>query len=288
MPAVPLYIMEEHHEALVIWHDAISQGTLPAKGNSILHVDEHSDMALPSVQTSISEAFHKDVRSLVYHELHIGNFLYAAIYLEIFNRVYWLRQHHDNKHFSQILSVLSTDGAGTALQAISVEDPTRFFDPDRKTFRLTYLEPEETLTFPDSPLILDIDLDYFSCDNAAGESWEVEITADAYQSLRNNAFNKLRLIGTGYMEVNEKEGKYFLRRKAIEKELRVSESSVQDRIDALTKFLKRNNIRPVLIDICRSRISGYTPNDQWQFIEERLLEQLHEIYALEVTRALKS
>ena len=73
---VPLYIMEEHHEALIVWRDAICRGILPAKGNSLLHVDEHSDMALPSVQTPIRQAFDSDeeIRRFVFEELNIGNF----------------------------------------------------------------------------------------------------------------------------------------------------------------------------------------------------------------------
>jgi hypothetical protein len=266
MVPIPVHIVEEHHEALIVWRDAIGAGVISPKGNSILHVDEHSDMALPKTQTPIQEAFDHDIRGLVYRELHIGNFLYAAIYVEAFNRVYWLRQNHDNLHRSQILSVLSIDGAGRTLQAIPFENPHRFFDSDRKTFRFTYVEPEETLEFSSSPMILDIDLDYFSCDNSAGESWEIEITKDASVSLQD-PLNKLRLIGTGFMSVEERDGKYFLSRTAIAKDLRVSESSIRERIDALIRFLERNKIQPALIDICRSRLSGYTPHDQWQWIE---------------------
>jgi hypothetical protein len=64
--------------------------------------------------------------------------------------------------------------------------------------------------------------------------------------------------------------------------LKVSEQEIIRRIDIFLEFLIKNNLEPQLIDICRSRLSGFTPNDQWEFIEQKLIEKLSTIYELEI------
>ena len=64
---------------------------------------------------------------------------------------------------------------------------------------------------------------------------------------------------------------------------KVSTDVIDKRIARFVDFLRQNNLKPGLIDICRSRFSGYTPEDQWQYIENRLIEQLNDLYSLTVT-----
>ncbi len=45
MRSIPTFIVEEHHEAFLIWKYAIQNNLIPAKGNHLFHVDEHSDMS---------------------------------------------------------------------------------------------------------------------------------------------------------------------------------------------------------------------------------------------------
>ena len=40
---IPLFIVEEHHEAFIAWNHAVQKGWLPNKENCLLHVDAHSD-----------------------------------------------------------------------------------------------------------------------------------------------------------------------------------------------------------------------------------------------------
>ena len=47
-------------------------------------------------------------------------------------------------------------------------------------------------------------------------------------------------------------------------------------------FLKDKQVNPQIIDIARSRFSGYTPHDQWQFIENNLIERLSALYDLDI------
>ena len=58
---------------------------------------------------------------------------------------------------------------------------------------------------------------------------------------------------------------------------------IDKRVNKFIDFLIRNNLKPGLIDICRSRYSGYTPADQWEYIENKLMEGLGELYNLKIT-----
>ncbi|XP_067670961.1 uncharacterized protein [Haliotis asinina] len=42
-------VMEEHHEALMYWFSAAASGAIKKQGNVLLHIDGHSDAALPEV-----------------------------------------------------------------------------------------------------------------------------------------------------------------------------------------------------------------------------------------------
>ena len=44
MSKIPVYIMEEHHEAFYYWNYFIECGLIPPKHNYLLHIDHHDDM----------------------------------------------------------------------------------------------------------------------------------------------------------------------------------------------------------------------------------------------------
>ena len=64
--------------------------------------------------------------------------------------------------------------------------------------------------------------------------------------------------------------------------LRMSEQAIIARLDGFVAFLQNKQVKPQIIDIARSRFSGYTPHDQWQFIEENLIQRLSTLYDLDI------
>ena len=86
MQYTPFFKIEEHHEAFLVWHDAIKRKFLPKKGNTLLHVDQHSDLAKPVLRTSINELkLEKEaLLSFTYDELGIGNYIFPAVFTGIF------------------------------------------------------------------------------------------------------------------------------------------------------------------------------------------------------------
>jgi hypothetical protein len=57
---------------------------------------------------------------------------------------------------------------------------------------------------------------------------------------------------------------------------------ISEKIKVFGQQLKLKNVHPAVITICRSRYSGYTPEDQWMEIENLLLTELSSIYNVKV------
>ncbi|HLO51729.1 MAG TPA: UPF0489 family protein [Kamptonema sp.] len=293
MAKIPFYIMEEHHEAFFIWHYAIAEGWIGNKKNTLLHVDEHSDLMLPTLKSSlksVNENFQK-LLDFTYNELSIANFIYPAIYQGMFNEVYWLRQNHEpNFRQPKKMYIHSYKGEGKRFQLKSKLDLNLLFNSDYKSFTTTPITVKDVLSAEasqesqsaDKSIVLDIDMDYFSCNNASGEYIEFEVTQETYNDYLKNPYNKLRLCWGGIMSVKCQDNKYYFCSvqpdDLLAENLKVSEEAIAQRIDEFVDFLKVNQIQPKLIDVCRSRLSGYTPNDQWEFIENTLVEKLSTLY----------
>jgi hypothetical protein len=94
----------------------------------------------------------------------------------------------------------------------------------------------------------------------------------------------LNYIGIYNIDAIQQDNKYYYTINRFDEqyptELRVDNEVVEERIDKFIDCLSAKQITPLVIDICRSRFSGYTPNDQWYFIEDRLLEGLTKLYDL--------
>jgi hypothetical protein len=88
------------------------------------------------------------------------------------------------------------------------------------------------------------------------------------------------------MKVTDENGRYYVNYNYMPEPIRekatASEAEILNRINRFAEFLQTNRIRPQIIDICRSRFSGYTPEHQWQFIEKNLIAQLNTLFELKV------
>ncbi|MDJ0690284.1 MAG: UPF0489 family protein [Xenococcaceae cyanobacterium MO_188.B32] len=292
MKKIPLFIFEEHHEAFFIWNYAVMNKMINSSNNILLHVDEHSDMSVPKFNHSI-KSIEDDLISLykfTYNELTIANFIVPAIYQGIFSQLYWLYQsNNEGKKGNKKLLVHSQRGEGKDL----IVDPNdhlktlSFFNPDFKSFFFNSVKTDNQL-LETQGMVLDIDLDYFSC-NPPSLNYQgiLEITEDQYYSFNRDKYHNLHLMFGSGIQSRVKDGKYYLvfessHSRGIYNQLKVSEKEISKRIDNFIQFLLTNKIEPQIIDICRSRISGFTPADQCQFIEQELLKGLSSIYNVEI------
>jgi hypothetical protein len=278
----PLAILEEHHEAFYVWHSGRERGWLPREPQRLLHFDEHADMNLPDLRRPLENPQTlPEVADFTYSELRINTFLCPALYLNLFNSLYWFRITH------------SPSAGGWRRLCIQPRDAERL----RFSLRtLTGLGPGEAgaveyapMTtadpLPPGPCVLDIDLDYF-CWNDEPE-WRnlvVEITRSEYDRFLGNRYHFVRLSPDSEANVFERDGRVYLAFRHMDPTAAPAthQSVVAARIDEFASYLARCGLDPLLITLCRSRHSGYTQSINAGFAEKRVLERLAEAFPYQI------
>lgn len=290
--AIPAFIIEEHHEAFLIWHYALINGLLTDGKKCLLHIDEHSDMSIPRLDTSLDalEGNLESIRQFTYAELSIANFVLAAVYQELINEVVWVRQKHrhaDEKKLDMFVS--SCNDLGKKLLTGRAENQIDAVAPGIKTLK-RYRYTQTTISQLESiksPFLLDIDLDYFSCIQNPYDNYEIEIeiTEKEFLGFQGDLYHRLRFI-TSKLEAIERGGKYYYLinsyKEVYDSHLKVSDRELIQRVKSFFAQLSKQPHSPELITICRSRFSGFTPVEQWELIEAAVLEGLDKLYGIDV------
>lgn len=280
------FIIEEHHEAFFIWMYAY-QKQIIGFDNDLLHFDDHSDMSPPRLNTALTfdnlKTINK-VKEFTYSELGISSFILPAVYINIVKNIFWFKiDRKPQETFDMFLKSYQDDyrylitGKKEALLPQQISKTTKFYEYHKLSLKATDKD------FTSNRVLLDIDLDFFSCiDNPYHEKEVIiEITADEYNSFISNKYNYLKFI-TNNIEAVNNNGSYFYiinnHRFIYPSPRQVSEKEILTRIEDFKNYLITKNITPNLITICRSRFSGFTPENQWQFIENAVRKVLSDVY----------
>jgi hypothetical protein len=141
---VPLFVVEEHHEALSVWRDAAEAGALPW-GAALFHLDAHEDFGVPD------------------EEMTVSDFIVPAIAEGLVGDFVWVTPPWLDEPRRDGPGVVDLGRGGT-------------------TYRHRVL-PLADLPPPDRPWILDIDLDFFACENPHEAHRDVAIDAEEYRRL---------------------------------------------------------------------------------------------------------
>lgn len=289
---VPIFIVEEHNEVFPVWYNCIKKGILKV-GSSLLHFDEHADMGIPRLNKSLDTLINtgrEELSEYALNELGIATFIYPAIYLGFFNHIHWFKQGVADKADCEMF-VTSYNGDGMKLiggKCTPRLKHEKSHDPNFKFFQYVTTGEKSISQYDNS--VLDIDLDYFSCTGNPNELMElrIETSAAEYHEMLNNPYHRIRYQNLKiHLEIED--GRYYLifnRFKYLYPNsypytLKVGREIIELRITELIDQLMEKEISPQMITVCRSRFSGFTPEDQWRFIERELLGRLKNIYHLE-------
>lgn len=291
MTRVPFYVLEEHHEAFFVWHYAIRHGQMAPADNLLLHVDQHADIGTPRLNQGLAATPPLEgLLEFCYDELSCFEFIIPALHQGLFRELVWL-QESPGRPSDQLVVVRSPDGTGRSFDITGYDvlrgDPVlpATVTAGGRVVRYRHQSIREVPP-PLSQVVLDIDLDYFSCEDAVNLSQKLEVTRAAYEAFHNDRYHFLRISQGSRIKMQEEDGRYYVYLRhypePLPTPLRVSEAVIEERLDAFTAYLERHAVRPQIIASARSRFSGYTPADQWQFIEAGLIRRLGGLYDLEV------
>lgn len=287
---IPVITIEEHNEALTALAWAQETGAIQDGPVRLLHVDQHADLNIPTLSRSIAGVPCRvdAIKPLVEEEISIATFLWAGAYLGLINEVFWLspgspipgarpRQTQSSKR----MLIATTDPDRRELLTMVRRPETLFFgNDDRMPLDLHFVGTNFDIPKAETPWVLGIDLDYFSCNSTPENGFRINVTEDTYLAVRDNAYHPLRL--SLYHRVRAvREGNDF----CLEFDMLPSRSadplirdatSIVAQVSALAEMLQRQAEPPALVVIARSRISGFTPAHQWQFIEEHVVQMLRD------------
>lgn len=284
MNSTPLYIVEEHHEAYFVWGYAMQHGQLAPSGNALLHIDEHADLSVPAFRSPIRERA-SDLSALAaftYHQLGIASFILPAVYQGIFDEVCWVHPRVAKGRASRV-QVSSFQGDGMNLQMLPA--PAQNAEPggDARVFDYR-LHPIAEPYSTSRSVVLDIDIDFFSSDEGS-KSCRLEVTRDEYDRFLREPYHMLRLMPNKAARASIEDGRFYLEVTSSHPEPVLhpppTPSQIAERVAAFISFLETSAVAPQIIIVCRSRFSGFTPADQWEFIEQTVLAGLRQLYNFE-------
>ncbi len=307
MGGIPTFLMDEHRDAYYFWHRMIDRGDIPAKGGYLLHVDHHDDLESAGYGWDLTQMPQTAQEALVFTDrcLGIADFIVPAVWEGTFGTVHILKellpteitQAEESvslmKGSRQVLVHNSMSagrtGAGAGSRVFSGSAPwlvqrDRERDENQVRFVLRRggLEPWDK--YPESGLVLDVDLDYFCWDDSLSSvpTQQIEIAKQAYEAFRSDRNHPLRILASRGFEVKEESGRYWLfLQQFFPPEPLPDDETICRRIDRLLAYFAQVKLRPCAIDICRSNLSGYLPAPKAKYVEETFLEKLGEYYPLE-------
>lgn len=108
---IPVFVVEEHFEVLKHWFDAVKTGAVPSSGNTLLHIDGHSDGAIPPALSIVPQFRAPRNHTEVVNMMQSNDvFIAAAALAGLIQRYIWVWpawdfEEHRNESDHEIIEV---------------------------------------------------------------------------------------------------------------------------------------------------------------------------------------
>ncbi|MEN8181181.1 MAG: UPF0489 family protein [Myxococcota bacterium] len=174
---VEIVVCDSHHDVLPHWLRVARQGGLPRQGVTVVHLDAHPDLGVPTQPVGPGWPEHDGA---LQSALDIATFQLAAVRVGLVDRIVWLRpgfarQLPDGERRFRLGSVASGE--------LRVDDPSDYYVLDdgwapRESLRQPVVVELRVLSLDvasasgplaEGPTVLDIDLDAFATRNPAAD-----------------------------------------------------------------------------------------------------------------------
>lgn len=183
---IPVFVVENHNEVLEFFLKCLASRYVPFENNQLLHFDSHPDLCFPR---SMPANYVYD-KILLLESLSIENWIAPTMFAGHINKMIWMRPEwatqipkgkhefligsYDNRiHTNSTLDYFLTDGC--------YQPKEELVETKEVTLHVAQIEDNisEILDY-EKPLILDIDLDFFSTHNPF---LKIYPKAETYQKL---------------------------------------------------------------------------------------------------------
>jgi len=270
---LPVYVVDEHNDAMLPFYDALKSKKLPRSGVKMLHYDSHPDLGNPTKPTKYMKqlAKGKENKTEIHKITDIATWITPLVQGGFVDEVIWVagswcKQIDEGSYElvcgldkkSGLLKTASADGNNEDNEAVS-----DYWDCDGTAGELDDLEfkkpwilhvfkhnkagklPDDSFyeiadILKDSPWVLDIDEDFFSCNNPHRDDFSACFGEKSFKLVK-----KIYDIGdpwTSNLEniIQEKlflkpEGQY-LKRKDVKAVIKQLKEENLDGIDLMKKF----------------------------------------------------
>jgi len=287
-----IVLIDEHVEAFSVWQENVSR----KKSNVLLHVDSHDDMGFAS---QLDESLYdvKDFRKFAERNLNIASFIVPAAILGCFSEVYDLRPANEpDPNKAKVVKLENERKKKKRQKKVFKHEYYSWNDEGKIWYRslvrrgrdlagatkkhtLFYHPIYSLMKVPQGlEIILDIDMDYFSCNHFVDYQYKPRLTQrqikEAKQfSVSDDAYK----INLGLVNIDKDgrlvEASAYCNNKKYEKIYNDDPLWIDFAIREFVAGIK-NRFKIKFISIARSIKTGYTPKKHGQLIEQALKENL--------------
>lgn len=288
--SIPICILEEHHEAFYAWNYFVKKGWMKPENNYLLHIDHHDDMEAGGYDWDFTEwpenleGFYQ----ITYEKLGIADFIVPAIFEGLFSDVHIMKNVIPKAINSEKRLVKCKDRSQLCMSSYIPFIHAQYEKEKAENYQFFMLHTGGLTSWKtDKNIVLDIDLDYFCWDDSLStrNPKRLELTKESYEEFIRNPYHPFRILPRKLLQAVEENGHYYIEYKEnIAPDKLPEKKWLVNRLDNLCTWLKENELKPSVIDICRSSRSGYLPLDGCVYgmnIEEELIRRLSEIWGLE-------